>query len=200
MRSPFVRAGHTRLKVSAIDLPFEVREVFANNLTAFNLNKRMPGHVDIPRLREGKVGGFFWYISASLLAACFSDNRMSSKVCVRTVPQPSGGGARFSECYMESQVSQDCHPSFLGLTHNEDRDTLEQIDVTRLLVEEYSDVGLFTTLHLHSLTLDRPSTSPRTPTKPSTRSRRARYQASSASKGTFSSSHTSRFPTKRRYP
>lgn len=22
----------------------------------------MPGHVDIPRLRQGAVGGFFWYI------------------------------------------------------------------------------------------------------------------------------------------
>lgn len=26
----------------------------------------MPGHVDIPRLRKGKVGGFFWYVQQFL--------------------------------------------------------------------------------------------------------------------------------------
>lgn len=91
-----------------IDLPFEVREVFANNLTAFNLNKRMPGHVDIPRLREGKVGGFFW----SVYVPC---------------PNPAVAG-----------------PDFLNATWRV-RDTLEQIDVTRLLVEEYSDTFHFAT-------------------------------------------------------
>lgn len=35
---------------------------YANNVSAFDLNKPMPGHVDIPRLRKGRVGGFFWYV------------------------------------------------------------------------------------------------------------------------------------------
>ncbi|KAL6308043.1 membrane dipeptidase-domain-containing protein [Sparassis latifolia] len=43
-----------------IDLPILTRERYSNNISAFDLNLRMPGHVDIPRLREGRVGGFFW--------------------------------------------------------------------------------------------------------------------------------------------
>ena len=38
-----------------------MREVYANNVSAVNLKKKMPGHVDIPRLRDGQVGAFFWY-------------------------------------------------------------------------------------------------------------------------------------------
>ena len=37
-----------------------VRRRYANNASAVDLNKEMPGHVDIPRLKKGKVGGFFW--------------------------------------------------------------------------------------------------------------------------------------------
>lgn len=46
---------------SQSDLPELVRVYYANNISAFNLNQPMLGHVDIPRLRKGKVGGFFWY-------------------------------------------------------------------------------------------------------------------------------------------
>lgn len=42
------------------DLPELVRVRYANNVSAFDLNGPMPGHVDIPRLRKGGVGGFFW--------------------------------------------------------------------------------------------------------------------------------------------
>ena len=35
---------------------------YANNVSAIDLTKEMPGQVDIPRLRKGKVGGFFWYV------------------------------------------------------------------------------------------------------------------------------------------
>jgi hypothetical protein len=45
-----------------VDLPILVRARYANNVSAFDLNEAMPGHVDIPRLREGKVGGFFWWV------------------------------------------------------------------------------------------------------------------------------------------
>ena len=43
------------------DLPFLTRDEFANNVSAIDLGSEMPGHVDIPRLRKGKVGGFFWW-------------------------------------------------------------------------------------------------------------------------------------------
>lgn len=44
------------------DLPILVRGAFANNVSAVDLEKPFAGHVDIPRLREGKVGGFFWSV------------------------------------------------------------------------------------------------------------------------------------------
>lgn len=45
---------------SRSDLPILVRGRYRNNVTAVDLDKLMPGHVDIPRLRKGKVGAFFW--------------------------------------------------------------------------------------------------------------------------------------------
>jgi membrane dipeptidase len=44
----------------SLDLPILVRAKFANNASAVDLRSRMAGHVDIPRLRAGQVGGFFW--------------------------------------------------------------------------------------------------------------------------------------------
>jgi len=52
-----------------IDLPILVRFRYANNVSDFDLHGRMPAHVDIPRLREGKVGGFFW----SVFVECKND-------------------------------------------------------------------------------------------------------------------------------
>jgi membrane dipeptidase len=45
-----------------IDLPILVRAKYANNVSAVDLDSEMPQHVDIPRLRKGKVGGFFWSV------------------------------------------------------------------------------------------------------------------------------------------
>lgn len=50
------------LNVPSSDLPILVRGAYANNVTAVDLESPMPGHVDIPRLRTGKVGGFFWCV------------------------------------------------------------------------------------------------------------------------------------------
>ena len=36
--------------------------MYANNVTAIDLESKMPAHVDIPRLRKGRVGGFFWSV------------------------------------------------------------------------------------------------------------------------------------------
>ncbi|KAF8348181.1 membrane dipeptidase-domain-containing protein [Amanita rubescens] len=51
------------LKVAPVivNLPILVREIYANNISAVDLESRMPGQVDIPRLRQGAVGGLFWY-------------------------------------------------------------------------------------------------------------------------------------------
>lgn len=53
-----------------IDLPILVRATYANNVSAVDLESPMPGHVDIPRLRKGRVGGFFWCV----LLSWFPDN------------------------------------------------------------------------------------------------------------------------------
>jgi membrane dipeptidase len=43
---------------------------YANNVSAVDLERTMPGDIDIPRLQKGHLGGFFWYgfsLSASAL-------------------------------------------------------------------------------------------------------------------------------------
>ncbi|KAH0589185.1 Dipeptidase 1 [Termitomyces sp. J132] len=90
------------------DLAILTRERFANNASAIDLTSRMPGHVDIPRLRKGKVGGFFW----SVYMGC---------------PRPE-------------EASED----FLTATWIV-RDTLEQIDIARSLIDKYPGTFQFGT-------------------------------------------------------
>lgn len=63
----FVVASFVLANTDFEDLPFLMREKFANNASAIDLTSFMPGHVDIPRLRKGRVGGFFWYRAKRLL-------------------------------------------------------------------------------------------------------------------------------------
>ncbi|EJC97689.1 uncharacterized protein FOMMEDRAFT_149633 [Fomitiporia mediterranea MF3/22] len=95
--------AHSPVIDGHIDLPELVRVLYRNNISAFDLRKRMPGHVDIPRLREGQVGGFFW----SVYVDCKPENENFTRPSYRV------------------------------------RDTLEQIDVTHLLIDEYSDTFQF---------------------------------------------------------
>ena len=44
----------------SLDLPYFVRMGWRNNVSDIPLDAKLPMHVDIPRLRKGKVGGFFW--------------------------------------------------------------------------------------------------------------------------------------------
>lgn len=67
------------------------------------MNKETTGHVDIPRIRKGHMGGLFW----SVYVDCVEDG-----------------------------------PDFLVPT-NRVRDTLEQIDVSKLLIEKYSNTFQF---------------------------------------------------------
>ncbi|WWC88007.1 uncharacterized protein L201_002909 [Kwoniella dendrophila CBS 6074] len=53
-----------------IDLPEFARAFYGNNISAFDLNKPTAGHVDIPRIREGSLGAFFW----SIFVECRDDN------------------------------------------------------------------------------------------------------------------------------
>jgi hypothetical protein len=49
-----------------IDLAWLARLEYGNNVTSIDLDKPTIGHVDIPRLRSGHVGGFFWCVSHRL--------------------------------------------------------------------------------------------------------------------------------------
>ena len=51
----------------SLDLPELVRSLHANNASAVNLEKGFVGHVDIERLKKGKVGAFFWYVSLAFV-------------------------------------------------------------------------------------------------------------------------------------
>ncbi|KAK6907538.1 hypothetical protein I203_101534 [Kwoniella mangroviensis CBS 8507] len=53
-----------------IDLPEFARAFYGNNISAFDLNKPTKGHVDIPRIREGSLGAFFW----SIFVECRDDH------------------------------------------------------------------------------------------------------------------------------
>ncbi|CAD6569878.1 MAG: hypothetical protein TREMPRED_005494 [Tremellales sp. Tagirdzhanova-0007] len=59
-----------------IDLPEMARVNFRNNISAFDLNKQTIDHLDIPRLRKGHLGGFFW----SIYATCPDDSDTSDFV------------------------------------------------------------------------------------------------------------------------
>ncbi|KAF8893916.1 membrane dipeptidase-domain-containing protein [Infundibulicybe gibba] len=83
-----------------IDLPILARWKYANNVSAIDLEADMPQHVDIPRLRKGKVGGFFWSVYVS---------------CAH--PDEEGEDFTFASWRV--------------------RDTLEQIDVAKLLIGKY---------------------------------------------------------------
>ncbi|KDQ15224.1 hypothetical protein BOTBODRAFT_31890 [Botryobasidium botryosum FD-172 SS1] len=87
-----------------IDLPGLVRWTYRDDIHTFDLHGRMPGDVDIPRLRAGKAGAFFWSVWVDCPAGAGYDE-----------------GVNFTK------------PSYRV------RDTLEQIDVTRLLIDKYSD-------------------------------------------------------------
>ena len=107
------------------DLPMLVRRRYANNASAVDLTKEMPGHVDIPRLKKGKVGGFFWYVIVIETSSCdLLTNLHASRSTYVSCPDPLLEGR-----------------NFLGATWRV-RDTLEQIDIAKLLIEKYPDVCL----------------------------------------------------------
>ncbi|KAG8809595.1 hypothetical protein FRC19_005131, partial [Serendipita sp. 401] len=85
-----------------IDLPVLYRYGYANNVSAINLNEPTQGHVDIPRLRKGHVGGFWW--------------------------------STYVACPQQEETDDDFNtPSWRV------RDTLEQIDVARLVIDQYPE-------------------------------------------------------------
>ncbi|SJK97781.1 uncharacterized protein ARMOST_01035 [Armillaria ostoyae] len=107
-----------------IDLPWLVRMEYANNISAIDLESTMPGHVDIPRLRQGKVGGFFWLGFPILLLKASSSTLEHRSVFVNCAdPEAEGPDFLVPKCAFVLTC----------------RDTLEQIDSARMSIEKYSD-------------------------------------------------------------
>lgn len=79
----------------------------------------VPGHVDIQRLRAGKVGGFFW----SVYVGCPPDDEFEADFL----------NASWRVRYNYIPCSGVCE---LMLS----RDTLEQIDVARGVIDKYPEV------------------------------------------------------------
>jgi hypothetical protein len=127
-------------RTGASDLPELVRVLYKNNISSFDLREHMPAHVDIPRMRRGRVGGFFWsvYVSCEVrgglywkvgkwLVSDYTCRTMARTFwCLRTV---LGKVADMLRCKYLTQLC--CLV----------RDTLEQIDVSKLLIQKHSDVG-----------------------------------------------------------
>jgi len=120
-----------------------VRWQYRNNATAVELDKSVLGHVDIPRLRTGRVGGFFWYVvlSPAFTYPAYSLLRHSYvgpyTRHVRVTP------ARTQEPTFSSQhrvygmyLSKQIYARNILITRS---DTLEQIDITHRLVHKYPD-------------------------------------------------------------
>lgn len=66
------------------DLPFLIRMLYHNNIYScnFTFDKSLEGHVDIPRLHEGRVGGTFW----SIFTICpGTDNNFTDAVYAENV-------------------------------------------------------------------------------------------------------------------
>lgn len=88
-----------------IDLPILARWYYHNQIGDIDLNSATKGEVDIPRLRIGRVGGFF----SSAFVACATDKGM---------PESDRGNFTLSSWRV--------------------RDTLEQIDIAKLMIQKFS--------------------------------------------------------------
>lgn len=64
-----------------------MRLEFGNNVTAIDLDKPTLGQVDVPRLRAGHVGGFFWCVNLRFFDRLSLSNRRSVYV-----PCPESNG------------------------------------------------------------------------------------------------------------
>ncbi|KAJ5200847.1 Peptidase M19 renal dipeptidase [Penicillium cf. griseofulvum] len=69
------------------DLPILVRELFHNRVNDHNFTEafvkgKFPGHVDIPRLKQGRVGGTFWsvFVPCPENGTDFSDKNYAASV------------------------------------------------------------------------------------------------------------------------
>lgn len=112
-----------------VDLPILARAYYRNQVHEIDLDKPMRGQVDIPRLRKGKVGGF----AHSVYIMC----PVSVAVLWLISDTPADLPRRSQE---DAGYPIDNEGNFTTPTHRV-RDTLEQIDVAKLLIDKHSDVS-----------------------------------------------------------
>jgi hypothetical protein len=122
--------------------------LYRNNATAVELDKPMPGQVDIPRLRAGRVGAFFWCVGfpsgtpsvLSLIRSLAGRRLCHALTTLARIPAKTF----FSPFRLCGTSLPDSHDSGAALHIRNEltvfRDTLEQIDISHQLIRKYSDV------------------------------------------------------------
>lgn len=109
---------------------------YRNNVSAVDLERPFPGDVDIPRLKDGHVGGFFWRV---FMFTCKLRTLTGRQVCVHLLPQRRPGIRGLHHSFQSRPVRSSSRVP--GLFSFWLRDTLEQIDVAKGLIDRYDKVG-----------------------------------------------------------
>lgn len=104
------------------------RAYYRNQVSEIDMNSRLRGQVDIPRLREGKVGGFAHSVYIMCPVSAEPPNGEIGSLTISSTRKEDAG------------YPLDNEGNFTTPTHRV-RDSLEQIDVAKLLIEKYSDVS-----------------------------------------------------------
>ena len=125
------------------DLPELARRGWRNNVSDIPLDVGLPMHVDIPRLREGKVGGLFWYAFLTYFALALTQAGCRSAFVPCADSSVEGKDFLTSTWRVRYVFSAALFPELSSITPPSD--TLEQIDVAKGLIEKYPDVRLFST-------------------------------------------------------
>lgn len=116
--------------------------LYGNNVSAIDLESSMPYHVDIPRLRQGKVGGFFWLALFSCWSYISPLHLSKPRSTYVSCANPEDEGRDFTNATW--RVRFVCCSLWQRATDSNIvryRDTLEQIDVAKLLIAKYPDVS-----------------------------------------------------------
>lgn len=79
--------GSTPLIDGHNDLPILIRAAYHNNIYSdnFTFTQSLRGHVDIPRLHQGRVGGTFWSIYTSCPSTTTTTNDFADSVYAKNV-------------------------------------------------------------------------------------------------------------------
>lgn len=92
------------------DLPWAIRQHTGGprNVAAYDLRQRTPGHTDIPRLRQGRVGAQFW----SVYVPSGAVREGAAKVQLEQIDIAKQVFARYPDVFQETLTSAEVMPAF----------------------------------------------------------------------------------------